>query len=137
MTENKKRRISDRTSRFASFFGEGLVFTGSFAGDSDCVVFGRVEGDCDVRATVVVQKGAVWKGSIVADHVVVSGEVQGDVTARSQLELTASARVRGNITGASIAIAEGALFDGEIRTTSRQEVNWFKERRRTQGEGDS
>lgn len=132
MAENKKRRISDRASRFASFIGEGIVFTGSFTGESDCIVFGRIEGDCDLHATVVVQKGALWKGSIVADHVVVSGDVEGDVTARTQLELTASARVRGNIAGASIAIAEGAVFDGEIRTTSHQEVNWFKERRHTE-----
>lgn len=126
----RKRRISDRGGHLASIVSEGATFTGSLTGNADCVVYGRVEGDCDLRATLVLQEDGSWQGHIVADNVVIAGHVDGDVAARRQLELTETARIRGNVSGDSIAIAEGAVCDGEIHTQSGADINWFAERRR-------
>ena len=53
-------------------------------------------------------------GSIVADRVVVSGRVEGTIFGDTVV-LGPTARVHGDISSRSLAIEEGALFDGRSR----------------------
>jgi cytoskeletal protein CcmA (bactofilin family) len=55
--------------------------------------------------------------------------VAGDVYASAKLELQPTARIRGNITSPLIAMAEGALFDGEIRIRPHPQLVRFDEKR--------
>lgn len=125
-----RRRITDRVLSFATLLGPGAVFTGRFSGTDDYVVSGRVDGDCDIEGALVLQEGGYWCGDIHARHVVVAGTVQGVIHAREQLELLSCARVQGRLTAVNIAIAEGAVFEGEIRMLGTAGVTRFQERRR-------
>ncbi|MEJ2343819.1 MAG: polymer-forming cytoskeletal protein [Gammaproteobacteria bacterium] len=125
-----KRRLRDRASQSATIVAAGTVFTGTVSGDAGCIVYGRIEGDCRLEATVVVERGGSWHGRIDARNVIVAGEVEGEIHARERLELAASAGIRGNVRGASISIAEGAVCDGEVQTTAGNgEPMHFRDRR--------
>lgn len=126
---SKSRRLRDSVKRFASVIGAKSVVQGKLSGEDDYVIYGRVEGDGDVKGTVVVQTEGRWTGNLTADNVIICGQVEGDVCARVKLEITASARVQGNLKGQSIAIAEGAMFEGEISMQMKQEVTYFEDRR--------
>lgn len=125
-----KRRLRDRASQSATIVAAGTVFTGTVSGSAGCVVYGRIEGECRLDATVVVERGGSWHGQIDARNVIVAGEVDGEIHARERLELAASARIHGNVRGASIAIAEGAVCEGEVQTTAgTREPTHFRDRR--------
>lgn len=124
-----KRRLTDNIRKSQSILSEDSILTGSLAGDSDYVIYGSVDGKCDLAGTLMLQKPGKWTGSIIAGNVVISGKVDGDVQARDKLELTASARITGNITGRTIAIAEGAVLEGNISMTSKGDVAYFEDRR--------
>lgn len=129
LSKRRKRRFSDQTSLCTNIIGDGAQLRGTLTGSGDYRVSGRFEGDADIEGTVVLLPGAHWKGDIAADNLVIAGEVHGNVTAQNSLELTASARIHGDLASPTIAIAEGALYQGQVRTVKRAPVKRFKERR--------
>jgi cytoskeletal protein CcmA (bactofilin family) len=64
-----------------------------------------------------------------ATDVIVAGTVEGDVVARQRVELAGTARVSGSLSGNSIAVAEGAVIEGEIRVISGERPVTFEEKR--------
>lgn len=124
----KNRRVFDRTE-FPTVIGEYMTYRGDLAGAGNYLVHGRVEGNCDIDGHLLLGPTAHWHGDIAATHAVIAGEVVGDVYAGVKLELQATARIRGNITSPVIAMAEGALYDGEIRMRPRPQLVRFSERR--------
>jgi cytoskeletal protein CcmA (bactofilin family) len=129
-TESRERRVRDRGGESATIVAQHSVWSGELGGSADCLVFGRVQGRCRLDATVVVERSGSWQGEIEARNVVVAGAVDGDIRAHGHLELAATARIRGNIRGQTIAIAEGAVCDGEVHTDPSGGVpTYFRERR--------
>ncbi len=53
---------------------------------------------------------------------IISGEVTGDVTAKSKVELQSSAKLRGNIRTGVLKIDEGALFEGNCSMRPEEPV---------------
>ena len=130
-TKKKKRRIADSSDNNASIISEGSVIKGALGGNVNYIISGRVEGECDIQGTLMLQEQGSWKGIIVANYVVIAGQVDGDVRAREHLELTSTARIAGDITGKTIAIAEGAIFDGSVTMTQKENVRTFEEKRQS------
>jgi cytoskeletal protein CcmA (bactofilin family) len=125
----KQRRTLDKVGGISTVIGAGAVFTGQFKGTENYVVYGTIEGDCDLDGTVVVEEGGVWRGQVKAGNVIIAGNVMGDVVAATKVELAATARISGSIAGPVVAIAEGAVVEGKIRMTSSAEPVRFVERR--------
>ena len=126
------RRILDKVEGFATSVGPEVVFRGSLSGAGDCIVHGRVEGDCDLDGTLVIAEGGCWVGEILATHVLIAGQVEGSLTAREKMEIVSTARVQGRITSRVVAIAEGAVHDGEMHMG---DVNRFTDRRDAETDG--
>lgn len=81
----------------------------------------RVEGE--IRGEIVAETGGLWLGEasrvrahIEVDELVVDGLLEGDVVARSRIELRATARVRGDLRAPRVALAEGCLLEGRCQT---------------------
>ena len=127
--DNKERRWVDSVARPSSIICEVSVLAGKLSGDVDYVVYGSIEGECDLEGTLILQKPGQWKGDILAGNIVISGTVHGDVRAKNKLELTPTARITGDITGNTVAIAEGAIFEGNISMTREDDVSYFEDRR--------
>jgi cytoskeletal protein CcmA (bactofilin family) len=60
---------------------------------------------------------------------VVGGSVEGDVVAREKMEVVATARVSGSLRGKSIAVAVGAIIQGDIKVASGEPPIKFHEKR--------
>jgi len=114
LAQNKRRRSLDSVDGFTTSIGPDSLFTGSLTGGGHAIVLGRVEGDCDLDGTLVVGEGGCWVGNIHANHIVIAGEVQGVLVAREKMEIVSSAQIQGSLTSPFIAIAEGAVHEGDI-----------------------
>ena len=90
---------------------------------------GTIEGDCDIDGPLTLADGSRWRGTIRATDIVVAGIVEGDVLARQRVEIAGTARVTGSLQGNSIAVAEGAVIEGEIKVTSGSTPTQFQEKR--------
>ena len=129
MNEPKKRRFGDRSAGAPTLINEGCRISGVISGKGDYQVSGEVEGDCDIEGTVSLARNGLWRGVIRAGHVIVSGHVEGDIVAAGKVEITDSARITGTVTGEAIAVAEGAVVEGIMKTTGHSDPVEFVEKR--------
>ena len=101
--------------RVAAWIGPSIVIKGDVTSSENMTVAGRVEGDITVREhALVVAAGGTVRGSIVANYVIVHGEVLGTITAEARVEVTATGFVRGDITAPRMVLSEGATLHGRI-----------------------
>ena len=129
MIQSRLRRMRDKSSGKATLINEGCKISGEITGSGDFMISGQVVGDADVNGTISVTASGYWQGTIQADDVIVAGHVEGDVTANGKVEITNSARINGTVTGEAIAVAEGAVVEGVMRTTGKAEPLEFIEKR--------
>ena len=109
---------------------EGTV-KGRLTVSGSCDVCGCVEGDIEAN-DVTLQAGAKVTGNILCKsdfssatgssvtgnvdgkNAVINSTVNGNVTVISDLKLTSSAVISGDITSANISVASGAVLNGRV-----------------------
>jgi cytoskeletal protein CcmA (bactofilin family) len=124
-----KRRIQDSTNGPTTYVAASTTIVGVVTGKGAYVFCGSVEGDCDIDGPLTLAAGGRWKGTLKATDIVVAGVVEGDVVAKQRVEILGTARITGSLAGNSIAVAEGAIIEGEIKVTSGAEPTTFQEKR--------
>ncbi len=112
MLKRDKERTSADFGEIRAFLGEGTQFKGvlSFAGAVR--IDGHVEGEIVGDEVLIVGEPGQVKAEIEVGTLVVSGRVQGTITAKQRVELLGSGRVTGTIRTPSLVVAEGAIFNG-------------------------
>lgn len=130
MSEKPRRRLADRASSSPTFVGAGSRFTGDLECGGDLVIAGAVHGDGIVRGTLTLSQGGRWQGRIQAQHAVIAGEIEGTISISEKLEIRNTARLRGMVDARTIAIAKGAIVEGEMSVTSGEPILEYEEKRR-------
>jgi cytoskeletal protein CcmA (bactofilin family) len=107
-------RFTDRFGPATVLLGPDVTITGDLTGSGSVHLEGTIDGSVSVDGLVVVgQRGSVV-GRIEAAAAVVNGQVDGEVRVSGSLELGQSCRVAADLAAASVAMADGATFDGSI-----------------------
>jgi cytoskeletal protein CcmA (bactofilin family) len=129
MSDIPHRRITDRTGSSPTLIGTGSTFTGNFDCGGDLVVSGNIIGNSRVAGSLTLADTGHWQGDIVATTAIIGGEIRGNLTITEKLEVRKSARIRGTVQAKQIAIATGAVIDGDMSVTSNLPVVRFDEKR--------
>ena len=130
MTEAPKRRLIDQIGPSPTFVAEGSRITGDVETSGPLVVCGSIRGDGRVAGALSMAIKSQWEGEIHARAAVISGRVTGKLVIEDKLELGATAVIRADIVARSIAVAKGAVIDGEVTVTSGQPIVRFEEKRK-------
>jgi cytoskeletal protein CcmA (bactofilin family) len=77
-------------------------------------VIGKVIASEGAQAMLTVAENGAIEGEVVASTVVISGRMDGDVHASDRVELTATARVNGNVHYKVVEMAAGAQLTGRL-----------------------
>ena len=108
-TKPDLQRFSGKTSLIAA----GAELVGDMRFQGAVQVDGRVTGNLlATEGLVRVSAGGLVEGEIRAPHIVIDGEVSGDVFASGHLELGSRSRVRGNLHYGLMEMAMGAQIEG-------------------------
>jgi cytoskeletal protein CcmA (bactofilin family) len=93
-----------------SFVGT-VAMNGKFRGElfSADTLFLGTEGEVEAEVQVTVG--------------IISGQVKGNITGRERIELSPTARIFGNIVTPVLVLEEGAVFDGQCKTSRQEEGN--------------
>ena len=94
--------------------GPALELDGELHVSGDAIVVGRVRGDLVVTGKLFLAEEAVVSGRVFGGEAVVAGRVDGPVEAHAKLEVRTSARISGDLSAATLAVAEGARVDGQL-----------------------
>lgn len=132
MSDSNKRRFNDKSIGPATLISEGCKVSGVISGDGDFLVSGEVDGECELGGSLTISPNGFWKGTINAASVIVAGTVEGDIISGGRVEITDTARITGTVTGEAIAVAEGAVVQGNMKTTGNSEPVGFVEKRQSE-----
>ena len=127
--QKQRRRTLDHVGDFTTMLGPESVYMGVFQGKDNHIIYGEVQGECDLEGILVLGEGSRWKGNIRAANIVIAGRVEGDIQATNKLELAKTAHVRGKITSPVVAIARGAVHEGGIRMSRQTQITRYVDRR--------
>lgn len=121
MLKRDKERVGADFGEIRAFLGEGTQFKGvlSFAGAVR--IDGHLEGEIVGEEVLIIGEPGQVKAEIEVGTLVVSGQVQGNITARQRVELLRPSRVTGTIRTPCLVVAEGALFNGNCEMASPDE----------------
>ncbi len=98
-----------------SIIGADLIITGNLQSKGEVQIDGTIQGDLHGTHVVVGERAKIT-GGIVADDVIVRGHVEGSIRGL-RVTLQSSSRVEGDIYHQSLAIEQGAYFEGKSRRT--------------------
>ena len=130
MNDPQGRRLRDQPTGPATLISDGCKISGVITGDCDFLISGEIDGDCDLVGTVTLAKNGLWRGTIKAGNVIIAGHVDGDIVADDKVEITETARISGTVSAEAIAVAEGAIVEGIMKTTGRTDPVEFVEKRK-------
>jgi cytoskeletal protein CcmA (bactofilin family) len=96
-----------------SIIGEDLTITGNVISKGDIQVDGEIQGDVQCGSLLLGDKSQIIGGA-AAEDVLVRGRVVGSIKGL-RVTLQAQSHVEGDIYHASLAIEQGAYFEGKSR----------------------
>jgi cytoskeletal protein CcmA (bactofilin family) len=123
------RRFFEMISATPTVIGADSVVIGDIRGDGPFVVSGEVHGDGDLGGGLNLAVSGSWHGNIQAEEAIVAGKIFGSLSVKNRLEIGYTAVVRGKVSARTVAIARGAIVDGEIEVTSGEPLLQFEEKR--------
>ena len=110
--KNDLPQTEDKTINIEAGMQGNLKFTGPV----NLRLNGDFEGDLEAKGVLIIgEKANVKAKTVKGDSITISGRVEGDIICSKRLELSASARVTGNIEAPLLVIAEGALLKGDCQ----------------------
>lgn len=89
-------------------------------------VDGRIDGKVSVfeggKGQLIVSKGAVINGPVVATSVLADGTVTGPMDVEERLECRSNAVIRGRVLYGSMHIADGAKIEAQCQQRSQSSI---------------
>ena len=129
------RRFLDQTAApppqrtTPTLVGQGSHFDGELRCQGDLSIAGSGQGKARVEGTLLLADTGLWQGEIVANNAILAGQFSGHLTVSGKLEVRTSARIQGEVTAAQLAIAEGAIIEGNLQVLSDAPIQRFVEKR--------
>jgi len=98
-----------------AFIDQGSEFEGKLSFKNTVRIDGAFKGEISSENTLIVGEPGVVDATIHSRHVIVSGEVSGDIVASERLVLHKTARVHGDIQAPKLVVEDGAELEGTVR----------------------
>ncbi|MEZ4235062.1 MAG: polymer-forming cytoskeletal protein [Myxococcota bacterium] len=94
--------------------GPSIVVRGRLISHEDLVVHGRIEATLRSSRDLRLEASGIVLADVEVRSATISGTVVGSIKATERVELTAEARVVGDIDTPSLVVHDGARFRGDI-----------------------
>lgn len=98
--------------------GAGAEFEGKLTFRGTVRIDALFKGSIVTNDVLVVGEHARIDAEITCGTVIVDGEVNGDIHAKTAVEVRRAGKVRGNVDCPSIVVEKGALMHGSVKMTS-------------------
>jgi len=110
MPEIHRRGIDVR--ELDTVLAEDFEFEGEMEFSKPLMLKGKFRGEIRATSDFIVAEGAVVEARIEGRVVDIRGQVVGNIEASERIDLTSTARVRGDLTAPQVIVEAGARFNG-------------------------
>jgi cytoskeletal protein CcmA (bactofilin family) len=107
-----------RSSKIETLIGQSIEITGNLKFSGGLHLDGKIVGDVIAEegsdsVLVISDKGHIV-GDVSVSYAVINGSIEGNVYATEKLELSAKARIKGNVHYNVLEMASGAAVNGNM-----------------------
>jgi cytoskeletal protein CcmA (bactofilin family) len=110
---NAPVRAPEREAR-ESLIAADLTIEGKIEGSGHVRIAGRFKGDVHVDGNLSLDAGAKLTGGVRANTVVIGGEMEGNISEATRVELLASGVLTGDLKAGSLTVAAGSRMRGQV-----------------------
>jgi cytoskeletal protein CcmA (bactofilin family) len=110
MSEIHHRGIDER--ELDTVLGDDFEFEGEMEFSKPLKLNGTVKGEVKATSDFLIAPGARVDASVWARYVDARGQVNGNIVATRRIELSSTARVKGDITAPEVVMESGARLNG-------------------------
>ena len=112
------KESSKPTDSIDTLVGQKTVFKGDleFAGGLrvDGVIKGNVVASGDGNSTLVLSELGEIEGNVTVPHVIVNGQVRGNIKSTGRVELQTKAQIHGDVHYRAVEMELGATINGNL-----------------------
>lgn len=110
-----------------SYFGDNATLEGRLCFTGEVRLDGRVNGEIVAPGTLIIERTAIVAGDILAENLILSGTVYGNIKVYGQAQFSAQARVYGHVSYGLLSM-EGALHEGGSHKFTPEELEAARQR---------
>ena len=109
-----KTKPKYRTDLVNTVIGEDCAIKGTIHSQRSIRIEGTFEGDINSQGEIFVSETAKVNATLFAKHIIIAGEVIGNIEAVKSLQILKSGKVFGDISGDQLHIEEGGVYKGKV-----------------------
>lgn len=113
----------EKSEKVSAFLGKDTEFDGKLSFYGTIRIDGHFKGEISAIGTLIVGETGMIEANMHVSHIVVNGEIRGDIIADERINLHAPGKVFGNINAPIVVIDEGSIFDGNCRMEKAKEAD--------------
>ena len=104
-------------TKINTLIGEGTVIEGVISFEGGLHVVGTINGGAmseDKQSLLIVSENALITGDVKVSHLIVNGQIDGDVHVSGKVELFDQARINGDVHYNLLELPVGAEVNGKL-----------------------
>ena len=106
--------VQETEDNIDTVVGPSVNVEGDFSSEGNIIVKGTVTGSVHTSRVLSVEPGAKIIANVRAGSALIAGEVRGNMKIKDSLELSATARILGDIEVKTLSVEPGAVVFGKI-----------------------
>ena len=105
-----------------AFLGKNTNFEGKLSFSGAVRIDGQFKGEIITDGMLVVGESAVIQSDVHVSHIIISGEIRGNILADRRIEIRSPGKVYGNIQAPIVVIGEGVIFEGNCTMKTEEQI---------------
>jgi len=115
--KEKKREIEE--SKITGFFDKETEIKGDLRFKGTFRVDGVFKGKIDSGSILIVGDSGRVEADVKIGHIIINGEIKGNITASEKVEVNSNGKVYGTIISPKLVVEEGAYLEANCHTTDK------------------
>lgn len=115
--KEKKREVQE--SKITGFFDKDTEIKGELHFKGTFRVDGQFKGKVDSESILIIGDSGKVEADIKIGHLIINGEIKGNIQASEKVEVNANGRVFGTILSPKLIVEEGAYLEATCQTTDK------------------
>lgn len=103
------------SEEISAYLGKQTFFEGKMTFEGIFRLDGKFEGEIFESGTLIVGETASIKGRIGINSIIINGRVEGEVHAKTRVEIHSTGKLYGTVSTPVLVISEGGILEGHCQ----------------------
>jgi cytoskeletal protein CcmA (bactofilin family) len=115
--KDKKDEIDE--NKITGFFDKDTEIKGDLSFKGSFRIDGYFKGNINSDSTLIIGDKGKIEADIKIGHIIINGEIKGNIQAKGKVEINSTGRVTGTIITPVLMVEEGAYLETTCQTTDK------------------